>query len=151
MCYDAAMLGKIFLTLVVIVAAALYLRHRGRTRTSAGSSRQPPRTDNPWQDDTGIRKSADIPAENRAPFLRAATGKTVLWSALSAALVLGAGLYYLSWQEARRPVTVILHDGSGEPVIYEVRKRDLGERAFTTLDGTRVTVGDSERMEVIGL
>lgn len=75
----------------------------------------------------------------------------MLWTTLSALLVLGAGLYYLSWQDARRPVTVILHDGSGEPVIYEVRKRDLGDRAFTTLDGTRVTVADSERMEVVGL
>lgn len=152
MCYDPAMLGKIALTLLVIIAAALFLRHRARSqhpddrhRDNASSANR----DNPWQHDS--RQSAEIPAGRQARRLPAATGKAILWATLSAIVTAGAALYYLGWQDAREPVTVILHSGNGEPVIYEVRKRDLGERAFTTLDGTRVTVADSERMEVIGL
>ncbi len=49
-------------------------------------------------------------------------------------------------------MTVILHsDGAASPVTYQVYKNQLEERAFTTIDGIRVTVASSERMEVIGL
>lgn len=153
MCYHLAMIGKLALTLAVIVLAALFIRHRARSRTSAGQRAGPARqpAPNPWHRDTGDRRSSDIPAGKRRFHLPAATGKVLLWAVLSAVVTAGAGLYYLGWRDARQPVTVVLHGGDGEPVIYEVRKRDLGDRAFTTLDGTRVTVADSERMEVIGL
>lgn len=76
---------------------------------------------------------------------------TLLWSTLAALITAGAGLYYMAWQDARTPVTVLLHGDGDAPVVYEVRKRDLGDRSFTTVDGVQVTVADSERMEVIGL
>lgn len=147
------MLGKLALTLTVILLAALFIRHRARSQRSAGRRTKParPETANPWHRDTGNRQSSDIPVGKRRFNLPAATGKALLWATISAVVTTGAALYYLGWRDARQPVTVILHSGDSNPVIYEVRKRDLGERAFTTLNGTRVTVADSERMEVIGL
>ncbi|MGM0633623.1 MAG: hypothetical protein ACQETO_10700 [Pseudomonadota bacterium] len=145
------MLGKIFLTLAVIIAAALYVRYRARPRSARGPSDRasPAPADNPWHD-RGARADSDIPAARNRRVPRV-PGRVLFWLALTAGITLGTLLYYQSWQEAREPVTVILHAGDGEPVTYRVRKRDLGDRAFTTLDGTRVTVADSERMEVIGL
>lgn len=148
------MLGKLALTLAVIIIAALFIRHRARSQRAAERSTQSTRqaaSTNPWHRDTGNRQSSDIPPGKRRHRLPAATGKVLLWATLVAVITTGAGLYYLAWRDARQPVTVILHSGNDEPVTYEVRKRDLGERAFTTMDGTRVTVADSERMEVIGL
>ncbi|MEX1197517.1 MAG: hypothetical protein WEB57_06630 [Pseudohongiellaceae bacterium] len=148
------MLGKLALTLVVIVIAALYIRHRARaqrvTNRDAERARQPA-SHNPWHRNTDNRQSRDIPPGKARHRLPADTGKILLWITLAIIVTTGASLYYLAWRDARQPVTVILHSGNGEPVTYEVRKRDLDARAFTTLDGTRVTVADSERMEVIGL
>lgn len=153
MCYHPVMIGKLALTLAVIVLAALFIRHRARSRRSPGRGAEPPRQQaaNPWHRDTGDRQSSDIPVGRRRFHLPAATGKALLWATLSAVVTVGAGLYYLGWREARQPVTVILHSGDSDPVIYRVRRHELGEGAFTTLDGTRVTVADSERMEVVGL
>ena len=70
------------------------------------------------------------------------------------ALMFGGGsyLYYLRWQDDNSLVTVRLHrDGADSPVIYQVHKNQLEARAFTTVDGVRVTVASSERMEVMGL
>ena len=147
------MLGKILLTLAVIAAAALYIRHRGRSvkgtsrRTGSGGSRP-----DPWADGSASRRDGNIPASRSSggkahPMARA----TLLWSGLAVLITAGAGLYYMAWQDARTPVTVLLHGDGESPVVYRVRKRDLGDRSFTTVDGVQVTVADSERMEVIGL
>ncbi len=151
MCYHPRMLGKIFLTLAVIIAAALYVRYRARpgSARAAADRASPARADNPWNG-KGARADPDIPAARNRHIPRV-SGRVLFWIALTAGITLGTLLYYQGWQNAREPVTVILHAGDGEPVTYQVRKRDLGDRAFTTLDGTRVTVADSERMEVIGL
>ena len=69
-------------------------------------------------------------------------------------LMIGSGtyLYYVRWEDDNSLITVILHrDGEQSPVTYQVLKSELGDRAFTTIDGVRVTVASSERMEVIGL
>lgn len=147
------MLGKLALTLAVIIIAALFIRHRARSQRTAGRGAESARreTSNPWQREADNPGSPEIPVASRSPGLRPAIRKVLLWGSLAAVFAAGAGLYYLAWQDAREPVTVILHSGNGNPVTYEVRKRDLGERSFTTLEGTEVTVADSERMEVIGL
>lgn len=146
------MLGKILLTLFVIILAALYVRKRSRKERAVGrksASENAAPLKNPWQSSRQAGHSSDIP-ETRSGTLP--DYRIAAWLALCVLLALGATLYYSSWQDARSSVTVILHRGDAEaPVIYEVRKRDLGDRSFTTVDGTRVTVSASERMEIIGL
>lgn len=133
------MLGKILLTIIVALIAVVWLRkHRQeerqqtRNRASAGPSGK-------------LEATASKP-ERLNDYRFAAY--------LFLALMLGSGtaLYYQRWQDDRTLVTVILHnDRSAIPITYQVYKNQLGQRAFTTIDGVRVTVAANERMEVIGL
>lgn len=148
------MLGKILLTLLVIALAVLYIRKRHQRELAQRRAAENPErlvgsnsANNPWRGEQ--RPSAEPPAakDAKTPDLRIAA-----WVTLSVILTVGAGLYYLSWQDARSTVTVILHrDDTQSPTIYQVEKRHLGERAFITVEGTRVTVSANERMEIMGL
>ncbi len=128
------MLGKILFTVVIILLGLLWVRrNREQERNEAKKvANSPPTSSTPAPELNDYRFAAYL-------FL---------------ALMIGSGsyLYYVRWQDDHRLVTVLLHrDGSQSPVSYQVQKSDLEERAFTTIDGVRVTVAASERMEVIGL
>lgn len=146
------MLGKIALTLIVIILAAAWLRRRARRERAAVAGDRP---------DAQLRGGADpwrnARREQAADPTRPAKGtgmdlRIAAWVTLAVILGMGATLYYLSWQDARTPVTVVLHrDGAEEPVTYQVRKQDLDERSFVTVEGVQVNVSANERMEIIGL
>lgn len=144
------MLGQLLVTLLVIVLATLYVRKRAqRERARKTEALTGPADTNPWQQKQPGQTGVDLPdgKDASSPDLR-----VLLWAALAMTLTLGGTLYYLAWQDARKSVTVILYrDDGNQPVIYEVRKRDLGDRSFVTVDGTRVSVSANERIEIIGL
>lgn len=141
------MLGKILLTLVVIALAVLYLRKRARDEHAGSDASAAGPARDPWRNRARGTDQDPTRAGARPTDLRIAA-----WVTLAVILGLGATLYYLSWQDARTPVTVLLHrDGTEEPVRYQVRKKDLDERSFVTVEGVRVNVSDDERMEIIGL
>lgn len=127
------MLGKLLLTIAILLLGIVWIRQaREHKRREAAAGRQ---------------IATPAPA---APPLN--DYRFAAW--LFVALMLGFGgyLYYLQWQEDNRIVRILLHrDGNTAPVSYEVRQYQLEERAFTTIEGVRVTVAASERMEVIGL
>ena len=128
------MLGKILLTIIVVLLALVWIRkHREQERREAKQARNTdPLPENVTEPLNDFRFAAYL-------FL---------------VLMIGSGsyLYYVRWEDENSLVTVILHrDGEQNPVTYQVLKSDLGNRAFTTIDGVRVTVASSERMEVIGL
>ena len=132
------MLGKILLTIGIILVAILFLRkHRQDERLRVQKLQE-------QKGNTLAGASDTKPPLSDYRFA----------AYLFVALMLGGGsyLYYLRWQDDTSLVTVILHsDGAASPVTYQVYKNQLEERAFTTIDGIRVTVASSERMEVIGL
>ena len=133
------MLGKILLTFGIILIAILFLRKyrqddRRRLQALTGQKR-------------GALPSATADTKPPLSDYRFA-------AYLFLTLMIGGGsyLYYLRWQDETSLVTVVLHrDGTASPVTYQVYKNQLEERAFTTVDGVRVTVASSERMEVMGL
>lgn len=134
------MLGKILLTLTVMVIAFFFVRQRDMKGTSeptknTSTSVQP-------QDKTTAPVETNLSADLR------------LGAYMFLALVIGLGvaLYYFQWQDDHSILTVRLHsDGQAEAVVYQIYKFELKERSFTTLDGILVTVASSERMEVEGL
>ncbi|OGT73555.1 MAG: hypothetical protein A3H44_11750 [Gammaproteobacteria bacterium RIFCSPLOWO2_02_FULL_57_10] len=135
------MFGKILLTVFVILAAVLFLRkHRQDERLRLAAATK------------GGGKSADDAANPASAKPELSDYRFAAY--LFLALMIGSGgyLYYLRWQDDSSLITVILHrDGNASPVTYQVYKHQLEERGFTTIDGVRVTVAASERMEVIGL
>jgi hypothetical protein len=117
------MLGKILLTLAVILGAWLVIRLRLERRKPAAP---PPQT-----------RPLLPPALMRA-----------LAVGLVAVMVGGSLLWlYLDWESGRGLVNVrVINANTGEETSFQARRQDIGERQFTTLDGRRVTLAEIERM-----
>jgi hypothetical protein len=126
------MLGKILLTFIIVLLGLLWLRQvrQQRLRDAVGHGRALAQTAPPELNDY----------------------RFAAWLLLALILGLGSYLYYLQWQQDNAVLQVVLHrEGGSAPITYEVRRSELDERAFTTVQGVRVTVASSERMEVLGL
>ena len=137
------MLSKFLLTLTVIIAAFLVLRHRKLSSPAAAAK---PRSG--VDADKASKASNILPKDDSlSSDMRAAA-----YMFLVLMVGLGASLYYFRWQDAHHILTISLHrDNQSAPVIYQVYKFQLQDRSFVTIDGTVVNVASSERMEVAGL
>ncbi|MEX2334014.1 MAG: hypothetical protein WD600_07130 [Pseudohongiella sp.] len=144
------MLGKVLITLLVIIVAAIFLRkQRARQRVSDQPSRPSSQRADPWQGQNR-QNPTDLPADARPTM--AGNMKMVLWFVLAGIVIAGSLVTYLQWQDQQRLVTVLLYrDADQSPVIYRVSKRNIGDSSFITEDGTQVTVSANERMEIVGL
>lgn len=145
------MLGKVLITLLVIVIAVIFLRRqRAQQKAVTRAPRSASRKSDPWQGQNRQHEAPPSSADTRQPM--AGTLKNVLWLTLAAIVVAGSVVTYLHWQDQQRLVTVLLYrDADQSPVIYRVSKRNIGDGSFITQDGTRVTVSANERMEIVGL
>lgn len=121
------MIGKILLTLFVIIVAWLVISNRQRRMTAIASQ---PRVVRP------VQKSA----------------WNWRWGAylFVILMIIGSGLMlYLKWQDGNRVVTVqVIDTQTGRSAIYQARRMDVDERRFVTLDGREVSVADTERIEL---
>ena len=132
------MIGKILLTLAVIVMAYLMARR------DPGSKRDTAKSAPPKISAGGQNK---LPYTTLHDDLRSASYLFLFFMVL-----VGAALYYFRWQDDHQLITVRLYSADQEdPASYEVYKYQLAERSFTTVDGRAITVAGSDRMEVIGL
>lgn len=70
---------------------------------------------------------------------------------LAAIMILAtAGISWMRYQDANAIVRVeVVDTRSGERTVYQVRRKNLGEREFRTVDGRVVSLGASDRMERI--
>mgnify|MGYP001818293783 CR=1 FL=1 len=120
------MLGKILLTLAVILGAYAVIRARFRSV------------------DEGARSQ---PSPAPPPLIPAATVRAAAYG-LVAVMVAGSLLWlYLDWEASREVVAVqVINANTGEVTEYRARRSDVEGRHFTTLDGRRVTLADVERM-----
>lgn len=134
------MLGKILLTLTVMIIAFFFVRQRNmKEKRNALQNTLPPAKS---PDKASPQEDSSLSADLRLG----------AYLFLVLVIALGAALYYFQWQDDHSILTVRLHsDGAKEPMVYQVYKFQLAERSFTTLDGILVTVASNERMEVVGL
>jgi len=134
------MLGKILLTITVMVIAFFFVRQRDIKGKSDPVRKTLPQT-------KSHEKAVEQEDNNLSADLRFGA-----YMFLALVIGLGATLYYFQWQDDHSILTVRLHsDGQAEAIMYQVYKFQMAERSFTTLDGILVTVASSERMEVEGL
>jgi hypothetical protein len=120
------MLGKILLTLAVILGAYAVIRARLRDAGERPQPQAPPALANP------------IPPGALRP----------LAYGLVAVMVAGSLLWlYLDWEASREVVAVkVINANTGAVSTYRARRAEVQGRHFTTLDGRRVTLADVERM-----
>ncbi len=120
------MLTKILFTVAVIVVVMFVFRHRNQTSTvkniSPATLEQPPRGISPQ----------------------------MLAYIFIVLIMLVSGLIYLFyWMEQNTIVNIKVIDASGAAFNYQAHKKSIEGKEFTTLDGRRVTLGDSDRVEMI--
>lgn len=151
------MIGKLLLTLVVIVLAVLYLRKRYQLNLRRNQQSSAANLPTQRNDHSELERFLSQARQSQTQATPASTAlaprlKIILWTVLCVLLVSGSVASYLYWQDQQRLVTVLLHrDINDAPVIYRVEKRNLGVGEFITDTGIRVTVSANERMEVVGL
>ena len=70
---------------------------------------------------------------------------------LAAIMILAtAGITWMRYQEANEIVRVeVVDTRTGDRTVYQVRRKQLGEREFTTVGGRIVSLGAADRMERI--
>jgi len=125
----AAMLKQFIITLVVaaiVVVVARAKRKRNDSRSDASGEKS-------------LRGSGSPSAT------------VIVGYSLAAVMILATvGVTWLRYQEAREIVRIEVVDArSGDRTVYQVRRKELGERQFTTVDGTVVSLGASDRVERI--
>ena len=123
------MIGKLLLTLGVILMAWLVIRNRQK-RMGAIASTSEPRLQAPVATGTNPWKWAGY--------------------VLVVVMILGSGLFlYAEWQDRYRIVTVrVVNTDSGIGTDYQARRMDVKERRFLTLEGVEVSVAENERIEL---
>ena len=152
------MLGKIIITLLVIVAAIVVIKQRPKDPATAGKGARKGAGKTTGKKPTAgtgaTGKSAASTADQQDATAASSMSEFRLAAYLFLILMFGAAaiLYYQRWQDDHTVLTISLfRDGLSAPVTFQVYKYQLDSRSFTTLDGILITVADSERMEVQGL
>ena len=120
------MLGKILFTIGVIVLVVLIWRTR---RPRDASAYREPRLVNP-------------PVRRQWPIRGLALGVVALMLATSVYLL------FEHWRDNNAVIYIRVVDaGSGRTAEYRAARGDIQDRAFTTVDGRRVVLAETERLE----
>jgi len=95
-----------------------------------------------------VRRDEARPRDQRRPDIP--TGALIGYSLAAIMILAAAGVSWMRYEEGSRIVQVEVIDArTGSSTVYQVRKRELGSREFTTVDGRHVSLGASDRMERI--
>jgi hypothetical protein len=126
------MLTKILFTALIVMALLLYVRHQQTKQTNErpthNSSKTSPQT---------LSRSAHR------------LSRIAAYTALALILAIGGVLYYLDWKEDYRVINIrIINTNTGEIGSYLAYRSMIRGRSFVTLDGRKITVADSERIEI---
>ena len=120
------MIGKILFTIAVILVVALIWRTR-QPRTPSG--REPPKLINP------------------APRSRS-TVRVLAISAVVVLLLASVYLVYDHWRDNSEIIFIRVVDASsGRAAEYQAQRGDIQDREFTTVDGRRIVLAETERLE----
>ena len=76
--------------------------------------------------------------------------KWVLYSVIIVLLMVASVFGVLKWRADNTVITIHVVSAEQEnPAVYQALRKKIKGRTFTTLDGRLVTLGDSDRIEII--
>ena len=121
------MIGKLLLTLAVLLGAYGVLRARWRANRAVPGLDRPQQSDSSWQT---MRLAASL---------------------LIAIMAVGSALYLAQrWFEDQEVVQVqVINANTGRITLYESRRGSVEGRQFQTLDGRTIRLADVERMIIL--
>ena len=126
------MLTKILITLLIIVGAVVFLRHK-KSLTQQQLNSAAPRV---------------ITVEAEPDNIIQANIKPIAFAVLSLTLLTGTMMLFLNWQDDHRLYEIkIVNPQSGNTDIFQAYKKDLKGRSFTTITGQQIKVSELERLE----
>ena len=119
------MLTKILFTLIVIIGVALFYRNKNMSSESA----QP--------------KKAVTEAEGPL------STRTLAYGIIGLLVLLSCGIFAYHWNQGNQIVNIRVTSEGGNMVNYQAHHRDIKGRKFVSLDGIQVTLGESDRVEML--
>lgn len=124
------MLGKILVTALVFGVVYVLWRHQQRQQLLEQSSE--------------TKKASALPHKKKSPAV-----KPLLMVILALFTLSSTAWMVYDWRDQRTLLEVrVINPIQGTEDTYQVYKKDLQERGFTTRNGQRIRIASSERMEV---
>ena len=120
------MLLKVLFTLAVILAVAVIFRVKN----------QPLKPPSP--DAATDRSGAGV------------SSRAVIYTLLGLIIAISILVFVLHWSDQRQIINIRVTNSQGETINYQAYRKTIEGRRFTTLDGVDVTLGTSDRVEMLG-
>ena len=120
------MLLKILFTLAVILAVAVIFRVKNPTKKSPPPSAATDRSGG------GV------------------SSRAVIYTLLGLIISISILIFVLHWSDQRQIINIRVTNSQGETINYQAYRKTIEGRRFTTLDGVDVTLGTSDRVEMLG-
>ena len=120
------MLLKVLFTLAVILAVAVIFRVKNQPQKSS-----PP---NAATDHSGGGVSS----------------RAVIYTLLGLIISISILIFVLHWSNQRQIINIRVTNSQGETTNYQAYRKSIEGRRFTTLGGIDVTLGASDRVEMLG-
>ena len=121
------MLTKILFTLAVIFGVIIFYRSKqGAARPVAAPA-----------------------AENPPGNSGSLSTRTLAYIMIAVLVAISILVFVINWHSDNRIVNIRIVAEGGTTMNYQARHKTIKGRSFVTLDGTRVTLGESDRIEMI--
>ena len=120
------MLLKVLFTLAVILAVAVIFRVKNQPQKS----------------------SAPKAATDRSG--SSVSSRAVIYTLLGLIISISILVFVLHWSDQRRIINIRVTNSQGETINYQAYRKTIEGRRFTTLGGIDVTLGASDRVEMLG-
>ncbi len=120
------MLTKILFTVIVIVVVLLVYQSRFKP----------------------VARTVQKVKPGDATFLK--PSKWVIYSVVGVLAVASGVVYFFKWRADNQIITIhVIAVEQEKPAVYKALQKDIKGRTFITLDGRQVTLGDSDRIEIL--
>ena len=119
------MLTKILFTLLVIIGVALFYRNKASTTKAVTNS----------------------PASNESD--GTLSTRSLAYILIGILVAVSIGIFTYNRHQQNRIVDIKVTAETGEVIHYQARHRDIKGRQFISLEGINVTLGQSDRIEML--
>ena len=124
------MIVKILFTMLVIIVVGIIFRTQNQAKAAEQARQQ---------------KTAAVAADQPSSL----APKTVAYLLVALLILVSGVVYYFSWSDANEVVTLRVTSGDGRLVEYQAYRKDIKDREFTTIDGIRTRLADTDRLQML--
>ena len=124
------MIVKILFTMLVIIVVGIIFRNQNQAKAAERE-----------------RKQKNTASSKEEP--GSLPPKTVAYLLVALLILVSGVVYYFSWSDANEVVTLRITSSDGRLVEYQAYRKDIKDREFTTVDGIRTRLADTDRLQML--